>query len=59
VRAACARTVDADAKKRLETAAQSMAHARATAAAAPAAAPADVRGSALEMNKAAMGAMGY
>ncbi len=54
-----ARTQDADAKRRLEASAQSVAHARATAAAAPAAPPAAVRGSALEMNKAAMGAMGY
>jgi Ca-activated chloride channel family protein len=54
-----ARTKDADAKRRLDTAATSIAHARATAAAAPAAPPAAARGSALEMNKAAMGAMGY
>jgi Ca-activated chloride channel family protein len=59
LRAQAARTTDADAKRRLDTAAQSVAHARATAAAAPAAAPVDVRGGALEMNKAAMGAMGY
>lgn len=54
-----ARTKDDGARQKLDLAAQSIAHARATAAAAPAAAPADVRGGALEMNKAAMGAMGY
>jgi len=61
LREEAARTKDAGARKKLDAAMQTMASARAhvgAAAAAPAAAPAP-RADVLDMNKAAMGAMGY
>jgi Ca-activated chloride channel family protein len=54
-----ARTKDEAEKKRLDKAAQSIAHARAAASAAPKAAPAAVRNDVLQMNSDAMHDLGY
>jgi Ca-activated chloride channel family protein len=59
LRAQAAATTDTEARARLTHVAQSVAGGRAAAAAAPKAAPSAVRGDALDLNKAAMGAMGY
>jgi Ca-activated chloride channel family protein len=59
LREEAARTKDADAKRKLDTAATAMGAARATAAEAPKAAPAAARAGALEMNRDAMSGMGY
>lgn len=59
LREEAARTRDDSARKKLDAAAKGMASARATAGAAAAAPAPAARADVLEMNKAAMGAMGY